>query len=65
MALLSKGTISPLPMPAWSPLGNRIAFSAGGIWVMDADGTNVVKVTTGPLSCSSRPGPPTEPSSHM
>ncbi|HEY2966360.1 MAG TPA: hypothetical protein VGJ99_08775 [Actinomycetota bacterium] len=41
--------------PAWSPDGKRIAFMGGGtnaseydIWVMDADGTNLVQLTDSP-----------------
>src|SRR5439155_1546837 len=37
--------------PAWSPDGNRIAFArfvgnAGDVWVMNADGSNQVRLTT-------------------
>jgi len=31
--------------PAWSPDGQRIAFSVGGLWVMDADGSNQTQLT--------------------
>jgi TolB protein len=34
--------------PAWSPDGRRLAFTGdSGIYVMDADGTNIVRVTNG------------------
>lgn len=41
--------------PTWSPDGRRIAFhraaagSSAGLYVMDADGSNVVRIATGPL----------------
>ncbi|MCH8201179.1 MAG: PD40 domain-containing protein [Chloroflexi bacterium] len=31
--------------PAWSPDGQSIAFSRGGLWVMDADGSNQTQLT--------------------
>ncbi len=31
--------------PAWSADGQRIAFSRGGLWVMDADGSNQTQLT--------------------
>lgn len=37
--------------PAWSPDGSRIAFASvrrDGIWVMNADGTSLHRVTTSP-----------------
>ena len=41
--------------PAWSPDGKRIAFTAYSqipqIHIMDVDGSNVVKLTDGPLFC--------------
>ncbi|MBI5708000.1 MAG: PD40 domain-containing protein [Armatimonadetes bacterium] len=38
-------------MPAWSPDGKRIAFARDAqVWVMEADGTNQVKLTTGGIN---------------
>lgn len=46
--------------PAWSPDGSKIAFisNRGGsedIWIMDADGTNPMRVTTGSVGSFSNP----------
>jgi YVTN family beta-propeller protein len=34
--------------PAWSPDGSKIAWTKSGLWVMDADGSNQVRLTSGP-----------------
>ena len=34
----------------WSPDGSRIAYSGGGIFVMNADGSNRVRLPTGPVA---------------
>jgi len=34
--------------PAWSPAGDRIAFAANGIWTMAVDGSERVRLSTGP-----------------
>lgn len=52
--------------PAWSPDGTRIAFSGGhprelGIYLMDADGSNVVRVPTPPELGSSAISPAWQP----
>lgn len=41
------GITQPSPTgPAWSPNGTKLAFSSGGeIWVIDANGTNEVRLT--------------------
>jgi len=35
--------------PAWSPDGNRIAFTAGDVYIMNADGSNLKRRTPGPF----------------
>jgi Tol biopolymer transport system component len=35
--------------PVWSPDGNRIAFAAGDLYIMNADGSNLKRRTTGPF----------------
>lgn len=67
VANLDEGTEIPLTRgagePAWSPDGTRIAFDGGrsreefGIYVMDADGSNIVKLPT-PPELGTSPGTP-------
>jgi len=50
-------------MPAWSPDGTRIAFAGSGegpgmgseVWIMNADGSGQIQLTSGPESSSWRP----------
>ena len=55
--------------PAWSPDGSKIAFSSdreGGtffVYVMNADGSDIVRLSTGPPASTTRRGRPTAASS--
>jgi TolB protein len=41
--------------PDWSPLGDRIAYANGDIWVMDANGSNKVNLTNSPSTFEDNP----------
>ena len=44
-------TLPPGSGPAFSPRGRRLAFARGGdLWVVDADGSRLRQVTTGPAA---------------
>jgi Tol biopolymer transport system component len=51
-------TVGPDVAPAWSPEGDRIALQRGGgdggIFIMDRDGSNVIRLTTGSSGLADR-----------